>query len=63
MSVWKGNNLIASTIPGKNGLNGADGRNGQGVMIVNNYTELHNNIGTDGTIVMTNRVVPASGES
>ena len=62
MSVWKGSNLIAMSVPGQNGINGTDGRNGDGIMIVPNYTELHNNINADGHIEMTNKVVPADGE-
>lgn len=62
MSVWKGNNLIAATVPGQNGANGTDGRNGEGIMIVKDFTELHNNINVNGSIEMRNRVVPASGE-
>jgi len=62
MSVWKGNNLIAAAIPGRNGTNGADGRNGDGIMIVRTRTELHNNIDANGQIEMTNKVIPASGE-
>ena len=63
MSVWKGNNLIAMSVPGQNGTNGQDGRNGQGVMIVPSFTELHNNINANGDIEITNKVVPDDGES
>lgn len=63
MSVWKGSNLIAAAIPGQNGTNGTDGRNGDGIMIVKDFTELHNNINVNGSIEMRNQVVPASGES
>lgn len=64
MSVWKGNQLIAANgspgadgHDGRNGIdgrNGTDGRNGEGIMIVPNYTELHNNINTNGRIEITN---------
>jgi len=63
MSVWKGNNLIAATVPGPAGQNGTNGTNGQGIMIVPNFTELHNNINANGDIEMRNKVMPIPGES
>lgn len=54
MSVWKGNNMIAATVPGPAGQNGTNGTNGQGIMIVPNFAELHNNINSNGQIEMTN---------
>lgn len=52
MSIYKGTQLIAAN--GAPGENGIDGQNGQGIMIVNSFTELHNNIDEDGHIEMKN---------
>lgn len=54
MSVWKGSNMIAATVPGPAGQNGTNGTNGQGIMIRPDFVELHNNINANGSIEMTN---------
>lgn len=60
MSVWKGSNMIAATVPGPAGQNGTDGTNGQGIMIVPNFTELHNNINSNGQIEMRNQATSST---
>lgn len=61
MSIYKGTQLIAAN--GAPGMNGTDGRNGDGIMIVPTRTELHNNIDANGEIEITNKVVAAAGAS
>lgn len=54
MSIYKGTQLIAAN--GAPGRNGTDGRPGTdaGVMIVNDFTELHNNLNPGGVQEVTN---------
>lgn len=54
MSVWKGSNMIAATVPGPAGQNGTNGTNGQGIMLRADFNELHNNINANGNIEITN---------
>lgn len=49
MSVYKGTQLIAANgNPGRDGIDGRPGADGQGVQIVSTSTELHNNIDVGG---------------
>ena len=63
MSIYKGTQLIAAN--GAPGRNGTDGRPGTdaGVMIVNDFTELHNNLNPGGVQEVTNTSIGSSWSS
>lgn len=67
MSIYKGSQLIAANgAPGRNGTDGrpgTDGQDGQGIMIVNSHTELHNNINPGGTGEITNEATNSAWAS
>ena len=66
MSIYKGTQLIAANgAPGRDGTDGTNGRDGTdaGVMIVRNFTELHNNLNPNGGQEVTNTSINSNWSS
>lgn len=60
MSIYKGKQLIATNgMPGRDGRDGRDGIDA-GLQIVSSFTELHNNINSNGNIEQTNKSLGAN---